>query len=123
MEATELDPDLLALLEEHVPVGSIIPTISSGAPNRVVAVSRAGIDVETERSQSRASGPRRVPAWMIQIAWQRLQSRGRLTNRELLASDDLNVKRSSFVCAVLAKLPGVEVQSTRPLVLILIEGS
>jgi hypothetical protein len=43
---------------------------------------------------------------MIQIAWERLQSHGRLTNRYLLADEGLNVERSSFVCALLARLAG-----------------
>jgi len=42
---------------------------------------------------------------------------GRLANKVLLASDGLNVKRASAVCAILARLPGVDVESRRPLVL------
>jgi hypothetical protein len=34
-----------------------------------------------------------------------------------LASDGLNVKRSSAVCALLAVLPNVTVESTRPVIL------
>lgn len=46
--------------------------------------------------------------WMIELAYSYLQTHGRLTNRYLLARDGLNVKRSSFVCALLAKLPGID---------------
>jgi hypothetical protein len=46
---------------------------------------------------------------MIQIAWEWLVAHGSLTNRHLLSKDGLNVKRSSFVCALLGRLPGVEV--------------
>ena len=46
---------------------------------------------------------------MIQSAWEYLQAHGVLTNRFLLSTDGLNVKRSSFVCALLARLPGVSV--------------
>ena len=38
---------------------------------------------------------------------------GTLTNRHLLDKDGLNVKRSSFVCALLARLPGVEISTAR----------
>jgi hypothetical protein len=38
-----------------------------------------------------------------------------LTNRYLLADDGLNVKRSSFVCALLATLPDATVTSRRPI--------
>ena len=51
---------------------------------------------------------------MIQIAWDWLQARGTLTARFLVATEGLNVKRSSFVCALLARLPEVTVVSTRP---------
>ena len=52
---------------------------------------------------------------MIQIAWDWLQARGSLTARHLVATDGLNVKRSSFVCALLARLPGVTVANARPI--------
>jgi hypothetical protein len=51
---------------------------------------------------------------MIQIAWDWLQAHGALTARFLVATDGLNVKRSSFVCALLARLPEVAFVSTRP---------
>jgi hypothetical protein len=60
---------------------------------------------------------------MIQSAWEYLQAHGVLTNRFLLSSDGLNVKRSSFVCALLARLPGVSVASTRPITLALRPGA
>ncbi len=42
---------------------------------------------------------------MIGLAWDTLRAHGTLTNRYLL--DGLHVHRSSFVCALLARLPGV----------------
>lgn len=117
MKPGEINHDLFALLEQYAPVGSTVATVSSGASNLIVALDRTGVDVETDRTKDRSTGPQRVPAWMIEAAWQRLVSQGRLTNKELLATDDLNVKRSSFVCALLATLPEVEVVSTRPVVL------
>jgi hypothetical protein len=62
--------------------------------------------VETERSRSLSGGSESIPAWMFNLAWDRLRSFGELTNRQLL--DDLRVHRSSAVCAMLARFPGVE---------------
>jgi hypothetical protein len=56
---------------------------------------------------------------MIQSAWEYLQAQGSLTNGHLLSTDGLNVKRSSFVCALLARLPAVHVSSARPITLTL----
>jgi hypothetical protein len=56
---------------------------------------------------------------MVQGAWDYLQAHGGLTNRYLLDKDGLNVKRSSFVCALLARLPGVVVVSPNPIMLAL----
>jgi hypothetical protein len=55
---------------------------------------------------------------MIVVAWNHLQKKGELSQNELL--NDLNVKRSAFVCALLAQFPDVVVRSTRPTVLELI---
>jgi hypothetical protein len=62
--------------------------------------------------------PQMVPAWMIVAAWEHLRHNGELTHHELL--HELNVKRSAFVCALLAQFPDVVVRSTRPIVLELI---
>ena len=56
---------------------------------------------------------------MINCALDELRAEGALTNRKLL--DELNVKRSSFVMALLAQLPGVEVSSQRPLTIRVVE--
>lgn len=58
---------------------------------------------------------------MIVTAWRHLQQNGVLTHAELL--DDLNVKRSAFVVALLAQFPDVVVRSTHPIVLELIGGA
>jgi hypothetical protein len=76
----------------------------------------------TEQTKARGRGPQLVPAWMVQPAWDYLQMHGRMSNRYLLANDGLNVKRSSFVCALLAQLPQIEVASTRPITLRLSQG-
>jgi hypothetical protein len=116
--STELDEDLLERIRSVVSEGDEIPTLSITRPNRVVAIDRTGIEVETLRSDERGSGPQTVPAWMIVAAWNRLRHKGELSQIELL--NDLNVKRSAFVCALLAQFPDVVVRSSRPTVLELI---
>jgi hypothetical protein len=51
---------------------------------------------------------------MFQLAWDYLTTHGSLTNRHLLATDGLNVKRSSAVMAILARLPAVKVVGRSP---------
>lgn len=102
-----LSPSLLALITAAVAEDPVFWTLAQAKPNRVVEVTPQALWVETERSKARGK-LERVPAWMIELAWDYLQAHGELTNRYLLANDGLNVKRSSFVCALLARLPGVE---------------
>lgn len=109
----ELEPDLLARLAAVVSVGTTISTLSDARPNRILEFNRAGIRVETDRSLSRAVPAEHVEPRMIQIAWDWLKSHGELENRVLL--NELRVHRSSFVCALLAQLPEVEVTSRRPI--------
>lgn len=112
-----LDDELLNLLRIHVAAGSVIHTLSNGHPNWIAAITREGVHVETKRSRAQGTGPQLVPAWMIQSAWDYLKAHGSLTNKYLLAGDGLNVKRSAAVCAILARLPDVEVASSRPILL------
>ena len=112
---TELDDDLLGRIQSVVQQGDEILTLSNKRPNVVAAIDREGIWVETLRSQSRGSGPQLVPARMIVTAWQHLQKTGVLSHAELL--EDLNVKRSAFVVALLAQFPDVIVRSTEPIVI------
>ena len=88
-------------------------------PNWVARSRRTAFGSRPERSRAAGRPPQLVEAWMIQSAWDYLQAHGVLTNRFLLSTDGLNVKRSSFVCALLARLPGVSVESTRPITLAL----
>lgn len=74
--------------------------------NRVVDLSPVEIHVETERSRVRSGGAEAIPAWMFNLAWDRLRTHGTLSNAELL--NDLRVHRSSAVCAILARLPPVQ---------------
>ena len=50
---------------------------------------------------------------MLELVCQVLLANGRLTNQHLL--NDLHVHRSSAVCAILARLPEVEIVSPRPI--------
>jgi hypothetical protein len=111
----EFTPELLARIQRAVQPGDVISTLTRRQLNRIVAIDDHQILVETDRSTKRGAGPRPVPAWMVQIAWDHLTKNGSLTNTHLL--DVLNVKRSSFVCALLARFQDVEVVSERPLTL------
>ena len=101
----------------HVPAGTAVQTLGRGQPNWVAELGASGVRIETERSRALGGEAQLVPAWMLQSAWSHLNEHGRLTNKHLLATDGLNVKRSSAVCALLSQLPGVEVESRRPIVL------
>ena len=114
----ELDAELLERIHAVVQPGDEILTLANKRPNVIVAIDREGIWVETLRSDSRRSGPQLVPAWMIVVAWRHLQKTGALSHAELL--EDLNVKRSAFVIALLAQFTDVVVRSTQPIVIELI---
>ena len=109
------DDDLFDRVRQAISPGDVVYTLSNRQPNRIDSIERRGILVETDRSKKSDSGPQLVPAWMIRVAWRHLVKNGHLTNDELLNSRDLNVKRSSFVCALLARFPDVEVVSQRPI--------
>ncbi|GAA2531721.1 hypothetical protein [Mycolicibacterium diernhoferi] len=115
MSPAEFDDALFHQVTQAVGPGTAILTLSTKNLNRVTAVDRQGVWVETERSMGLGSGPQLVPAWMIAVAWERLCDKGELSQQDLL--NELNVKRSAFVCALLAKFPEVRIRSTRPTVL------
>ena len=119
--SAELDDELFERVSTAIKPGDEITTLSDKRPNRIVSVERSGVEVETLRSDDLGSGPQTVPSWMIVAAWDRLRRRGELSQNELL--NELNVKRSAFVCALLAQFPDVVVRSTRPTVLELISRS
>ena len=81
-------------------------TLSRGRPNRVVEIDPVEVHVVTERSKGRTGGAEPIPAWMFNLAWDRLRSFGSLSNKELC--DDMRVHRSAAVLAILARIPGVE---------------
>lgn len=92
--------DAIARVVETNPV---VETVGRSEQNRLVAVTREGLLVETSASK----GPQLVEAWMFEVAWEHLNGQGSIQSRELQATDGLNVKRSAAVMAVLAMLPGV----------------
>lgn len=110
-------PELLEMISATSPAGSTIATVAQCRPNRVVSIGPEGVRIETERSLERSGGAELVPAWMLNCAWRELGSRRALTNAFLL--NKLNAKRSSAVCALLARFPSVEVVTTRPVTLVL----
>jgi len=111
-----LDAGLWELVRQSILSGEIVNTLAEGSPNTVTEVSRAGLWVETERSRGSGAGPQLVEPRMLDVAWAALLSDGELTNRRLLR--ELRVHRSSFVCALLARLPGVSIASRRPIRLV-----
>ena len=117
----EFDDDLLERIHSVVQPGDEILTLAKKRPNVISAIEREGIWVQTSRSDSRRSGPQLVPAWMILTAWQHLQKAGELSHAELL--EDLNVKRSAFVIALLSQFNDVVVRSTEPIVIEKIDGA
>lgn len=112
-----LEPDLIHRIEAALAANPQVLTLTDGKVNWVKHTTPDGLWVETERSRALGRPPQLVEAWMIQVAWEWLKAHGTLTNRFLLSTDGLNVKRSSFVCALLALVRGVEVVSRRPITL------
>lgn len=113
-------PDLWEQLQRTIEPVMTVLTLADAQPNRVVEVTPTALWIETERSRSLGRGAQEVPAWMFNIAWDYLVSHRSLRNTFLL--NDLNVHRSSLVCAVLALLPPVTVDSRRPIRLVLTEA-
>ncbi|MCV7281699.1 hypothetical protein H7J88_18890 [Mycolicibacterium flavescens] len=113
--SAELDDDLLerirAVFESHPE----IETLSNKRLNRIVRYDARGVWVETSRSERLGTGPQLVPAWMIVVAWKRLNDAGHLSHDELL--NELNVKRSAFVMALLARFRDVVIRSSYPIVI------
>ena len=98
--------DLYRALQAEVRKDPVFRTLSQGRPNRVVELTPVEVLVETERSRHRNGGAESIPAWMFNLAWERLRSFGTLSNQELC--DDMRVHRSAGVLAILGRVPGVE---------------
>lgn len=109
-------PELLSALSAAQRIDPVFPTLGPNPkPNRVVEVTPSEVLVETEETVRKRTAPQPVPAWMLNLAWDYLRTRGELRNAVLL--DELRVHRSSAVCAMLARVPGVEVASRSPITL------
>lgn len=107
------DDELFDRILRSVEVGETIHTLGRGEANQIVAIDPDGILVTTQRSKERGAGAQRVPAWMVVTAWKQLLPHGSLSRESL--TEGLGVKRSSFVCALLSRFPGIEVASVRPI--------
>ena len=114
-EGEVLVPELYAAILAAWRQDPVFPTLGRGRPNRVAEVTPAVLYVETERSRRERGGPAEVPAWMFNLAWDRLRTHGVLTHAELL--NVYRVHRSAAVFAVLGRLPPIELASARPLAL------
>jgi hypothetical protein len=108
-KSATFDDGLLNLINRSVKVGDVVMTLGRARPNRIAWINGDGVWVSTEKSDREGTGPQLVPAWMIAAAWNRLVQRGRLSQQELL--EQLNVKRSAFVCALLARFPDVDAET------------
>ncbi len=110
----EIEPELLAQLSAVASANPVVYTLGpTPRPNRIADVTASGVWVETARTAARDTGAQVVPPRMLNLAWDVLRARGKLTNREML--DELRIHRSSFVCAILSRLPGVSVTRVRPI--------
>jgi len=115
--AEALDPDLEALLRQAVAADPVFPTLGPNpSPNLVREVGPGGLYVETPRSRRMGRPAQELPAWMLNLAWSYLKTHGELTNTHLL--NELRVHRSSAVCALLQRLPGVHRAPGRPVKLV-----
>lgn len=104
-----LVPELLAAIRREWRRDPVFRTLGPRpARNVVVDVTEVAVYVETERSRARNRGAEEIPAWMFNLAWDHLRTHGELSNRTLL--DELRVHRSSAVCAILARVPGISVR-------------
>lgn len=112
----EIHPQVLAGLLKLARTNPVVQTLGPNPkPNRLVEVTPLEVLVETDKTRQERTGPQAVPAWMLNLAWDYLTTRGELSNGTLL--NELRVHRSSFVCAALARLPDVEVASVKPITL------
>jgi hypothetical protein len=100
----------MARIMKAVQPGSVIHTLNAGKPNRIVEIHAEGIYVQTERSKERGTGPRLVPASLIESDWEILTRTGRLASKD--ASH-----RGSFTAALFCQFPDVTVERDRPRVL------
>lgn len=111
-EEEQFDPVLFQLLGDLIRrEGNRFMTLGPDPrPNAVRELTPTGIYVDTNATRKKRTPPQLIPAWMFTLAWDYLRSHGSLSNAYLVASDGLNVKRSSAICAILSRLPGVRLR-------------
>lgn len=109
--AESIEPELYERLSAVMKPGDVVLTLSHGKPNTIQQLTQEGVLLETDASVAKGIGSQLVPGWMFNVAWRELVSTGRLTARELVKL----AHRSSAVCALLARLPEVEVVSSSPI--------
>lgn len=116
--AEELLPEeLYAALVREVARDPVFLSVRHKRPHRVTEITRSGVWIETDALLLRRLPSQFVPAWMLTLAWEVLLAEGTLTATLLRADDGLNLTRASEICAFLARLPDVQVASTRPVTL------
>jgi len=104
--AEGLEPELQAAIEVARSADPVFLTLGPRPRRNIVTqVSADAVYVETDKSRAEHGGPEPVPATMFNLAWNHLRAHGRLSNTTLL--NELRVMRSSAICAILARLPGV----------------
>jgi hypothetical protein len=117
----EIVPELLAAIGTARRLDPVFMTLGPNPrQNRVVEVTPAEVWIETERTLRERTGPQPVAAWMLNLAWEYFRTKGEITNATLL--NQLRVHRSSAVCAILARVPGVQVAGGTQIKLLLDAG-
>lgn len=76
-----LSDDLYRRIHAAVSPDQTISTIGLGKPNRVGEITARGVLVETGLSLRRGTGPRLVPAELLESDWQTLVTTGSLTSK------------------------------------------
>jgi len=108
-EGERIEPALYAAILKEWRRDPVFMTLGTRSPNRVTEVTQSGLHVETPASKQKGRGDGVVPAWMFNLAWDRLHTHGVLTHLEL--REEYRVHRSAAVFAVLGRIPGVSVEN------------
>jgi hypothetical protein len=92
--------------------GDVIHMVGRPWPNRIHSIGLDGVHVTTPKSDREGRGPQFVPMWMIDEAWRYLVRHGHADQPTV--RDDLGIKRSAVVLALLARFEDLRVRSTSP---------
>ncbi len=111
--ADDLSPELYGALQDLCRDSPQVETLGREDDiNVLLSVSPEGVLIETESTRQQGQPPQLLSADMLEPAWEHLRREGSLSRTYLRSSAGLNVKRSSVVCTLLARLPGVSVAPT-----------